>query len=83
MKPSFLFFVRNYIYETGVLILLPGLAGAGAAWYNLGNLIETEEPVMLRKRVLAAALGLCLLAGAAVPAQAENTAPPPNERSSF
>lgn len=77
MKPSFLFFVRNYIYETGVLILLPGLAGAGAAWYNLGNLIETEEPVMLRKRVLAAALGLCLLAGAAVPAQAENTAPPP------
>lgn len=31
---------------------------------------------MLKKRLGAALLGLCLLAGTAVPAQAENTTPP-------
>lgn len=38
---------------------------------------------MLKKRLGAALLSLCLLAGTTVPVQAENTTPPPNECSNF
>ena len=37
------------------------------------NITETEETAMRKKRLGAALLSLCLLAGTIVPVQAENT----------